>query len=129
MTTPTGPGITTPAQIPSYLGSVRQQNTVGQNLSANPNVSAPAGYGGDVWGANGGGITAIGGGATDQTGYLKPVAVTPSSAESATNYLDPGTLSTANLPLQKSRLGLLNSDALSGQTQDPLGPVTGNNAG
>jgi hypothetical protein len=127
MTTPTGPGITTPVQVPSYLGSVRQQNPVGQNLSANPNVNAPAGYGGDVWGANGGGVTAIGGGATDQTGYLKPVAVTPASAESATNYLDPG-LSTANRPLQQTRLGLLNSDALSGQTQDPLSSV-GNNAG
>lgn len=124
MTTPTGPGITTPAQVPSYLGSVRQQNPVGQNLSANPNVNAPAGYGGDVWGANGGGVTAIGGGATGQTGYLKPVAVTPSSAESATNYLDPG-IASGNLP---SRLTNLNVAALSGQIQDPLLSV-GNNAG
>lgn len=29
----------------------------GQNLSPNPNVNAPAGRGGDVWGANGGGVT------------------------------------------------------------------------
>lgn len=135
MTTPTGPGITSPITTPSYLGAVRQQNPVGQNLNANPNVYAPAGYGtffggsgGDKWGANGGDQVAIGGGATDQTGFIKPVAVTLGSAESATNYQDPG-LSTANRPLQQSRLGLLNSDALSGQTQDPLGPVTGNNAG
>jgi hypothetical protein len=127
MTTPTGPGITSPIQIPSYLGAVRQQNPVGQNLNANPNVTAPAGYGGDVWGANGGGIVPVGGGATGQTGYLKPVAITPASAESATNYQDPG-LSTANQPLQQTRLGLLNSDALSGQTPDPLSSV-GNNAG
>jgi hypothetical protein len=128
MTTPTGPGITTPVTTPSYFGSVRQQNPVGQNLSPNPNVYAPVyGYGGDKWGANGGDQNPIGGGATDQTGYLKPVAVTLGSAESATNYLDPG-LSTTNVPTQKSRLSNLNSDALSGQTQDPLSS-TGNNAG
>jgi hypothetical protein len=127
MTTPTGPGITAP-QAPTQLGSVRQQNPVGQNLSANPNVFAIAQMGGDIWGANGGGAVAVGGGATDQTGYVKPMAITPASCESATNYQDPG-LSTANRPLQQSRLGLLNSDALSGQTQDPIGPVAGNNAG
>jgi hypothetical protein len=47
MTTPTGPGITTPITTPSYLCAVRQQNPVGQNLSANPNVLAVAGMGGD----------------------------------------------------------------------------------
>jgi len=128
MTTPTGPGITTPVTTPSYLGAVRQQNPVGQNLNPNPNVYAPAGIGGDVWGANGGGQIAIGGGATDQTGFVKPMVVTLGSTESATNYQDPG-LSTANVPTQKSRLSNLNSDALSGQTQDPIGPVAGNNAG
>jgi hypothetical protein len=126
VTTPTGPGITAP-QAPTQLGSVRQQNPVGQNLSANPNVFAIAQMGGDIWGANGGGAVAVGGGATDQTGYLKPVVITPSSCESATNYLDPG-LSTTNRPAPGSRLGRLNSDALSGQTNDPLSSV-GNNAG
>jgi hypothetical protein len=126
VTTPTGPGITAP-QAPTQLGSVRQQNPVGQNLSANPNVFAIAQMGGDIWGANGGGAVAVGGGATDQTGYLKPFVITPSSCESATNYLDPG-LSTTNKPTPGSRLGRLNSDALSGQTNDPLSSV-GNNAG
>jgi hypothetical protein len=128
MTTPTGPGITTPVQIPSYLGSVRQQNPVGQNLSANPNVNAPAGYGGDLWGANGGGITAIGGGATDQTGFVKPAVITPSSCETASNFLDSAPLGTVNRPTPGTRLGQMNSDALSGQTQEPLSSV-GNNAG
>jgi hypothetical protein len=128
MTTPTGPGITAP-QAPTQLGSVRQQNPVGQNLSANPNVFAIAQMGGDIWGANGGGAVAVGGGATDQTGYVKPMAITPASCESATNYLDPGTLNTQNVPAPGTRLGNLNSDRLSGQTQDPLGPSTGNNAG
>jgi hypothetical protein len=31
----------------------------GQNLTPYQNVSAPAGYGGDVWGANGGGVTPV----------------------------------------------------------------------
>jgi hypothetical protein len=126
MTTPTGPGITAP-QAPTQLGSVRQQNPVGQNLSANPNVFAIAQMGGDIWGANGGGAVAVGGGATDQTGYLKPVVITPSSCEVATNFLDSAGAST-NLPPPGSRQGRLNSDALSGQTADPL-TSAGNNAG
>jgi hypothetical protein len=32
----------------------------GQQLTPNLNVTAPAGVGGDVWGANGGGITPVG---------------------------------------------------------------------
>jgi len=127
MTTPTGPGITAPATTASYFGGTRQQSPVGQNLSPNPNVYAPATMYGDKWGANGGDQNPVGGGATDQTGYLKPMAITPSSCESATNYLDPGIV-TANVPLLDSRLGLLNKGALSGQTQEPL-TSTGNNAG
>ena len=127
MTTPTGPGITAP-QAPTQLGSVRQQNPVGQNLSANPNVFAIMQMGGDTWGANGGGAVAIGGGATNQTGYLKPVAITPASCETATNFLDSLPLATKNTPTPATRLGRLNSDALPGQTNDPLSSV-GNNAG
>lgn len=33
------------------------QATYGQKLTPNPNVKAPAGIGGSLWGANGGGIT------------------------------------------------------------------------
>jgi hypothetical protein len=127
MTTPTGPGITSP-QAPTQLGSVRQQNPVGQNLNANPNVFAIAQMGGDTWGANGGGAVAVGGGATDQTGYLKPVAITPASCETATNFLDSLPNATTNIPIPGTRLGRLNSDALSGQANDPLSSV-GNNAG
>jgi hypothetical protein len=127
MTTPTGPGITAP-QAPTQLGSVRQQNPVGQNLSANPNVFAIAQMGGDIWGANGGGAVAVGGGATDQTGYLKPAVITPSSCETASNFLDSAPLGTVNRPTPGTRLGQMNSDALSGQTQEPLSS-TGNNAG
>jgi hypothetical protein len=56
MTTPTGPGITAPPQVPTFVGLVRTPVPVGQNLTPNPNVNAPAGMGGDRWGANGGGI-------------------------------------------------------------------------
>jgi len=127
MTTPTGPGITAP-QAPTQLGSVRQQNPVGQNLSANPNVFVIAQMGGDIWGANGGGAVAVGGGATDQTGYLKPAVITPSSCETASNFLDSAPLGTVNQPTPGTRLGQMNSDARSGQTQEPLSS-TGNNAG
>ena len=128
MTTPTGPGITSPITTTTYAGGVRQQNPVGQNLTANPNVYAPARGYGDIWGANGGDQNAIGGGATDQTGYVKPMAITLSSCESATTYLD-ATGSTTNRANPGSRLGRLNNDALSGQTLDPIGPSVGNNAG
>lgn len=127
MTTPTGPGITSP-QAPTQLGSVRTQNPVGQNLSPNPNVFALVQMGGDTWGANGGGAVAVGGGATDQTGYLKPVAITPCDAEMATNFLDAAPQATANRPISATRLGRLNSDALLGQIADPLSS-SGNNAG
>lgn len=37
------------------------QASGGQQLTPNKNVTAPAGVGGDLWGANGGGITPVGG--------------------------------------------------------------------
>lgn len=69
------------------------QASGGQQLTPNRNVFAPAGISsgagigfGDRWGANGGGITPVGGGVTGQTGYDKSVAVTLSDGETATNY-------------------------------------------
>ena len=59
----------------------------GQVLTTNPNVTAPAGRGGDQWGANGGGITPVGGGITGQKGYDRPIAVTVSDCERASNYI------------------------------------------
>lgn len=57
MTTPTGPGITSP-QAPVQVGNVGP-SPVGQNLTPYQNVVAVAGVGGDKWGANGGGITPV----------------------------------------------------------------------
>ena len=59
MTTPTGPGITTPITTPSFVGSVVKPANGGQNLTPYQNVFAPARMGGDIWGANGGDATPI----------------------------------------------------------------------
>jgi hypothetical protein len=59
----------------------------GQMLTPNGNVNAPAGIGGNLWGANGGGITPIGNGVSGQTGWNAPVAQTLSDGETATNYI------------------------------------------
>jgi hypothetical protein len=59
MTTPTGPGITSPITTPSYVGSMVKPANGGQNLTPYQNVNAPAGFGGDKWGANGGSIAPV----------------------------------------------------------------------
>lgn len=69
------------------------QASGGQKLTPNPNVFAPVIQGGSIWGANGGGAVAIGGGAVDQTGFIKPVASTLTDGETAMNYI-PSTLKT-----------------------------------
>lgn len=94
----------------------------GQKLTPDPNVFAPAGMGGDIWGANGGGAVAVGGGATDQTGYVKPIVISPSDCEMATNYIAP-----KYLPYSASELSLLNKAFASGQGTSPAGG--GANAG
>jgi hypothetical protein len=96
----------------------------GQKLSPNLNFFAIVRHGGDTWGANGGGAVAIGGGATDQTGYVKPVAATASDGETATNYIPSTQLSPVG-----TVLGQENNCALSGQTQDSALSVGGSNAG
>ena len=96
----------------------------GQVLTPTLNVFAVAGNGGNVWGANGGGAVAVGGGATDQTGYVKPVAITASDGETATNYI-PSTQRAVIRPV----LGQENNASLSGQTQDSALASGGSNAG
>jgi hypothetical protein len=96
----------------------------GQKLTPNPNVFALVQMCGSTWGANGGGAVAVGGGATDQTGYVKPVAITPCDAETAANYIPSTQLSPVG-----TVLGQENNCALSGQTQDSTLSVGGSNAG
>jgi hypothetical protein len=95
----------------------------GQKLTPNPNVNAPAGFGNGIWGANGGGITPVGGGATDQTGYVKPIAITPSDGETAINYIPTPRTNTRTVTGQESVA------LLSGQTQDSALAAGGSNAG
>jgi hypothetical protein len=79
---------------------VAGQASGGQTLTPNPNVNAPAGYGGDTWGANGGGITPYTGSDT--------ITGTQSRAATATNLQTP-----------KFSLGeQVNRDALSAATLD-----------
>jgi hypothetical protein len=96
------------------------QASGGQKLTPNRNVNAHAGVGGDVWGANGGGVTPVGGGVSGQTGYNKPVAITAADGETATNYIV-----TANSPV----LGQENIGALSGQTADSSLAAGSSNSG
>jgi hypothetical protein len=98
----------------------------GQMLTPNPNVLAVAGTGGDTWGANGGGAVAVGGGAVDQTGYVKPIAITPSDCETALNYV-PSNVNRA--PPARPVLGQENIGQLSGQVSDSTLASGGSNAG
>lgn len=65
----------------------------GQTLTPNPNVNAPAGIGGDKWGANGGGIVPIGNGVTGTKGWDERVAATISDGQTC------GNLEQAPIPL------------------------------
>lgn len=58
----------------------------GQKLTPNPNINAPAGRGDGRWGANGGGITPIGGGTSGQTGWDTPEGEALSRGITATTY-------------------------------------------
>lgn len=105
------------------------QASGGQVLTPNPNVTAVAGMGGDVWGANGGGAVPIGGGATDQTGYVKPIAITPSDGETATNYIPSALPAAAKGSPTRTVLGQESNTALSNQTLDSALASGGSNAG
>jgi hypothetical protein len=94
----------------------------GQLLTPNPNIVAPAGIGGDVWGALGGGVTPIGGGVCGQQGYDRPIAVTVSDGERAANYIvTPAPASTVK--------GGESDTSLPGSTPDSSLPAGNSNAG
>jgi hypothetical protein len=99
------------------------QASGGQALTPNNNVYAPVLKYGGIYGQYGGGAVAVGGGATDQTGYVKPVAATASDGETATNYI-PSTQKFA-----PSVIGQESNGALSGQNQDSALVSGGSNAG
>lgn len=80
-----------------------------------------AGYGGDIWGAYGGGVTPIGNGVTGPTGWDKPVANTLADTETATNYVP--ALPNQNILSQES------TGAMSASKFDDTLPTGGNNQG
>jgi len=100
----------------------------GQTLTPNLNVFAHAGFGGDTWGANGGGQVAVGGGATDQTGYVKPIAITIADGETAANYI-PSALPVTASTIVRTVLGQEGVALLSNQTLDNTLAAGGSNAG
>jgi hypothetical protein len=104
---------------------VAGQPSGGQTLTPNPNVNAPAGLGGDRWGANGGGITPIGGGVSGVSGWDERVAATVSDGQTPANYqLNPANRGAPMQPLQQqvsigaeSQLGLDDALPLGGSNQ------------
>lgn len=70
----------------SGVSFIPGQASGGQSLTPNNNVNAPAGIGGDRWGANGGGITPIGGGISGQGGWDERIAIASGDGQLAANY-------------------------------------------
>jgi hypothetical protein len=90
------------------------QASGGQKLTPNRNVTAPAGAGGDKWGANGGDINPMSG--------SKPLAATAADGETATNYIvSPKAPLTV---MSQESLGVLDK-----QSADSAIPAGGSNAG
>jgi hypothetical protein len=107
--------------FPSPAPAVPPSATGGQTLSPNRNVNAPAGFGGDIWGANGGGVTPyVITPATD-----KSVLVALSDCELPANAL----LNLGALNDSESVASGLSNAALLGQTLNSTLPTGGSNAG
>jgi hypothetical protein len=108
---------------------VTGQASGGQTLTPNPNVNAPAGLGGDLWGANGGGITAIGNGVTGQTGWDERVAPAQNRGLTAGNYeVSPIPVNAKGAPTQSVKTQESNG-ALSELSLDDALPSGGSNQG
>ncbi len=92
------------------------QASGGQQLTPSPNVVAPAGRGGDLWGANGGGIQP----------YVspEPVAATLSNGETATNYQTQPALKVPVSGMAQESTGVLG-----GQIADSSLPAGNSNSG
>lgn len=105
------------------------QASGGQTLTLNPNVTAVAGLGGDLWGANGGGITPVGGGVTGQTGWDERVAATVSDGQTAANYqVNPIPQNNKGAPMQPVQQQTSNGALSRGSFDDAL-PSGGSNQG
>lgn len=98
----------------------------GQQFSPNPNVNAPAGRGGAKWGANGGGITPIGGGVSGQQGWDTPVIEALSRDEDNASFI---LNSGARQPETLTIASEMSKGALDAHTPDDSLPTGGSNAG
>jgi hypothetical protein len=108
---------------------VTGQASGGQNLTPNPNVNAPAGIGGDRWGANGGGITPIGNGVTGPTGWDERVAPAQVRGLTAANYeQSPIPVTNKGAPTQSVLTQQANA-ALAGTSLDDALAAGGSNQG
>jgi hypothetical protein len=82
--------------------------------------------GGDLWGANGGGITPVGGGVTGQAGWDERVGATVSDGQTAGNFqLNSTQRGQPMIPLQQQT----SNAALSCGSFDDALPTGGSNQG
>jgi hypothetical protein len=108
---------------------VAGQASGGQTLTPNRNVNAPAGFGGDKWGANGGGITPVGNGVTGPTGWDERVKAAQSNGATAANYeQSPIPITVKGAPTQ-SVLTQQSNAALAGTSFDDALAAGGSNQG
>jgi hypothetical protein len=108
---------------------VAGQASGGQKLTPNPNVSALAGNGGDIWGANGGSATPIGNGVTGVKGWDERIAATISDGQTAANLeVQPIPVKAKGAPTQSVQSQTSNG-SLSQQSFDDALPAGGSNAG
>jgi hypothetical protein len=108
---------------------VAGQASGGQLLTPNPNVTAVAGIGGSLWGANGGGIIPIGGNVSGQTGWDERVAPAQGRGQTAANYeQSPIPVNVKGAPTQ-SVLTQQSNSALSGASKDSALAAGGSNQG
>jgi hypothetical protein len=109
---------------------VAGQASGGQTLTPTFDASnSPAGFGGDLWGAHGGGITPVGGGVAGLNGYSRPVAITASQGATAANYeRSPIPVTNKGAPTT-AVLSDYSRASLSGQTADSALAAGGSNQG
>lgn len=102
----------------------------GQTLTPTFDTSnSPAGVGGSLWGAHGGGVTPVGGGVGGQLGYSRPVAITVSQGATAANYEQSPIPVSANGAPTQSVLTQESNAVLSGQSADSALAAGGSNQG
>lgn len=90
------------------------QASGGQSLTPNRNVNAPAGIGGDLWGANGGGIAPVGGGVNAVTNVKQAI----SNGQRETNSVFDGNGQNTLAGLSNGAVSVLTADG------GPAGPMS-----